>query len=377
MRGWAALGGSHQRVAVEVLRHGPLPRADLARRLGLSAGSLTRLTRPLLDAGLLVEGTTAVHVRTGRPSLPLDVRPSPHRLIGVKITGDELFGVVTDLRAAVLGTGNRRLPARSPAAVISAVADLVATLRDGRPGVVGVGVGVGGLVTARRHVVVAPFLGWRDVPLAALVAEATGLPTVVENDVRALTAAEHWFGAGRGLHSFALVTIGAGVGAGIVVHDRLVEGAHGAGGAVGHHRVGGGGVCAQGHRGCAHGVLSSTAIVGRIGAALGRRIDYAQALELARDGVPAARTVVAEAGRALGRIVADLAVFDPELVILSGDGVDLVGPARAELDAELAEHREPGVAAPRIVVRPFPFTDWARGAAAVAVQDLVRDRATR
>ncbi|MGH8918129.1 MAG: MarR family transcriptional regulator, partial [Actinomycetes bacterium] len=60
--GWAALDGSHRLVAVEVLRHGPLARAELSRRLGLSAGSLTRLARPLIDAGLLVEGATAVHL---------------------------------------------------------------------------------------------------------------------------------------------------------------------------------------------------------------------------------------------------------------------------------------------------------------------------
>jgi predicted NBD/HSP70 family sugar kinase len=364
-------------VAVEVLRHGPLPRAELARRLGLSAGSLTRLARPLLDAGLLDEGSTEVHLRTGRPALPLDVRPSPLRLVGVKITGDELFAVVTDLRAGVLATRTGPLPGRAPAAVVAAVAAVVDTLRSEHPGVAGLGIGVGGLVVARRQVAVAHFLGWDDVPLAALAEAATGLPVVVENDVRALTAAEHWFGAGRGLHSFALLTIGAGVGAGIVVHDRLVEGAHGAGGGVGHHRLGGGGVCARGHRGCAHGVLSSTAIAARIGAVHGRRIGYAQALDLARDGDPAARAVVAEAGRALGRLVADLAVLDPELVILSGEGVDLVELVRPELDAALAEPREPGAGAPRLVVRPFPFTDWARGAAAVAVQELVRDRAAR
>ncbi len=194
---WTALDGSQQRVAVEVLRHGPLPRAELARSLGLSPGSLTRLTRPLVDSGLLVESSSDVHARTGRPSLPLDVQPSSRRFAGVKITGDALFAVVTDLRAAVLAEHDAPLAGRGPEAVVDAVADVVARLREEHGEVAGLGIGIGGRVAARRDVTRAHFLGWQEtVPLAQRLQAATGLPTVVENDVRALTVAEHWFGAG-------------------------------------------------------------------------------------------------------------------------------------------------------------------------------------
>lgn len=370
--GWAALDGSHRRVAVEVLRHGPLARAELSRRLGLSAGSLTRLARPLIDAGLLVEGATEVHLRTGRPSLPLDVLPGSRRFLGIKITGDALFGVVTDLRATVLAELTRPLPGRDQQRVITAVTDLTAELRADHSDVVGMGIGIGALVTGHRHVVRAHFLDMTDVPLADLLQESTGLPTVVDNDVRALTAAEHWFGTGRGLHSFALVTIGAGVGAGIVVHDRVIEGAHGAGGSLGHRPLGSGGVCEEGHRGCAHSLLTSTAIAGAVGQALGRPVSYSDALALAADANPAARRVVGDAGRALGLLVTDIAnLVDPELVILSGEGVGLVDVARTELDATLAEHRSAAAPPVRLAVRPLPFTDWARGGAAVAIQHHV------
>lgn len=370
--GWAALDGSHRLVAVEVLRHGPLARAELSRRLGLSAGSLTRLARPLIDAGLLVEGASEVHLRTGRPSLPLDVALGSRRFLGVKITGDAVFGVVTDLRARVLAEGERPLPGRDQQRVIAAVTDLAAELRADHPAVSCIGVGIGALVTDHRHVVRAHFLDLIDVPLADLLQESTGLPTVVDNDVRALTAAEHWFGSGRGLHSFALVTIGVGVGAGIVVHDRVIEGAHGAGGSLGHRPLGAGGVCEEGHRGCAHSLLTSTAITGGLAQAIGRPVSYDEALALAADGHPAARRVVADAGRALGLLVTDIAnLVDPELVILSGEGVGLVEVARPELDATLAEHRSAAAAPIRLVVRPLPFTDWARGGAAVAIQHHV------
>jgi predicted NBD/HSP70 family sugar kinase len=252
-----------------------------------------------VDSGLLVEGSSGVHTRTGRPSLPLDVQPASRRLIGVKITGDELFAVVTDLRAAVLAEHSQALPARDPDAVIAAVADVTGRMRAEHPDVVGLGIGIGGRVMRRADVTRAHFLGWHEtVPLAARLTELTGLPTAVENDVRALTVAEHWFGAGRGLRSLAVVTIGAGVGCGIVVHDRLVEGAHGAGGWVGHRPLAGWGLCADGHRGCAEGVLTIGAITAAVGQALGRPVTYDEVLDLARSGQPAARRVTDEAGRA-------------------------------------------------------------------------------
>jgi predicted NBD/HSP70 family sugar kinase len=378
---WSALDGSHQRVAVEVLRFGPLPRAQLARRLGLSPGSLTRLTRPLVDAGLLVEGTPENNaeqpVRTGRPSLPLDVGPSEHRFLGVKITGDALFAVVTDLRATVLAEHTRPLPGTDPGAVVGAVADVARLLRSDHPGVVGLGVGIGGFVVDRRDVARAHFLGWHErVPLADLLQEATGLPAVVDNDVRALTAAEHWFGAGRGLQSLLVLTIGAGVGCGIVVHDLVVEGAHGGGGSIGHRPVVSSVVCEDGHRGCAQGLVSSRAVSGTVAQALGRPVTYAEALRLAADGHAAARRVVDEAAGALGVLVADIAnLIDPELVILTGDGIGLVDVARPALDAALEENRKAPLAPVPLDVRPFPFTEWARGAAAVAVQEHVLGRA--
>jgi predicted NBD/HSP70 family sugar kinase len=188
--------------------------------------------------------------------------------------------------------------------------------------------------------------------------------------VRALTAAEHWFGAGRGVQSLVVVTIGAGVGCGIVVHDRMVEGAHGGGGSIGHRPlVSPAPVRTDGHRGCAQGIISSGAISDAVTRALGRPVGYDEALDLAAAGQPAARRVIDEAAGALGVLVADIAnLVDPELVILTGDGIRLVEVACPALDAALEENRREALAPARIDVRPFPFTEWARGAAAVAVQ---------
>lgn len=375
--GWSLLDGSLLAVAVEVLRHGPLPRAELSRRLGLSPGSLTRLTRPLLDDGLLVEGGPELQRSTGRPSVPLDVRPTRARFVGVKITTDELFAVVTDLRAEVLDRAVVALPGRSPDEVVRGVAEVVDGLARVHGPMSGVGVGIGGLVTEHRDVVVAPSLGWEAaVPLAALLGAAIGVPVSVDNDVRALTAAEHWFGRGRGLHSFALVTIGAGVGCGIVVHDRQVCGARGMGGAIGHQPLvaaAPGGPCDLGHPGCAQAVLGSGGLTAAAEAHLGHPVTLAELLELAGAGDARARSVLDDAARGLALLIVGVtASLDPELVLISGEGAELVEVSRAAFDAEVARLGRPGMDPVPVRVAPFGFTDWARGAAVVAVQDHVR-----
>src|SRR5260221_596005 len=91
-----------------------------------------------------------------------------------------------------------------------------------------------GLSAAAVTKAVRPLMEWRDVRLAELAAMTPGLPVTVDNDVRALTVAEQWFGTGAGLTDFAVVTVGAGIGCGLVVHGQVVAGAHGVAGEIGH-----------------------------------------------------------------------------------------------------------------------------------------------
>ncbi|MBD8142068.1 ROK family transcriptional regulator, partial [Frigoribacterium sp. CFBP 13605] len=235
--GWSPLAGSAQAVVLDILVHGARPRTELAARLGLSGPSLTRITRPLLESGLLVERASLAPSGSGRPSVPLDLDPDAHHFVGVKLTRDRLFVVVADQRGRVLGGHDDDLPDPSPAAVVAQVAAVVTSARGRDDRIRAVGVTVGGQVVDRAHVRHAPFLGWDDVPLAELLTAMTDLPTWVENDVRALTQAELWFGEGRGLRSFALVTIGAGVGLGLVAAGEVLGGAHSSAGSVGHQRI--------------------------------------------------------------------------------------------------------------------------------------------
>ncbi|MGQ7296699.1 ROK family protein [Quadrisphaera sp. KR29] len=372
----AAAGAVHD-VAVEVLRHGPLPRSQLARRLGLSAGSLTRLSKPLIASGLLVEAPPAADPETRRPTRPLDVPADRHRFIGVDVTGDTAWGVVTDLRAQVLAREDAPLPDTSPAAVADATARLVTALAAGSGGVAAVdevGVSLDGHVDAGGVVRRARVLGWRTpVDLRSALAERLGRRVVVGNGMQAFTRTEHWFGEGRATRSFAVLAVGAGVGYGLVVHDRVVETPDTALHLVGHHRLDSSGPrCPSGHRGCATSLLTLPALEAAGTLALGRPVTAAQLVSLAVAGDPVAQLVVDDAAHHLGALVAAVAAFTAvERVLLTGDAVGVATAGRAALVEALHTSRDPEASPVDLVVRSDDSSAWGRGAAGMAVQAYV------
>lgn len=374
----APLEGSAQAVVLEVLRHGPISRADLARRLGLSSPSLTRLTKPLLRAGLVRERAAELLSATGRPSLPLEVVGEDAYFVGVKIVRDAVFSVLTDFGGDVVL--QRRTPFADPdlGGVLDLVVTEVAALRASGHPVRAVGIAIGGMVADQTSVWEVPALGWGEVDLGALLAPRIGLPVTVENDVKAFTQAEHWFGAGRGLSSFAVVTVGLGVGCGFVLDDQLVTGHRGLAGQLDHWPLDPQGpLCRCGRHGCAEVLLSSGWIARRAGEALGREVTFEETLALATAGDPLVTPVVREVAYQLGRFTALVANFvGPERILLSGDGIGSALLAPDEVRRGLRELRDVTALGHTstdddLVMEEFEFFTWARGAAAVAIRSHV------
>ncbi|MGW1208499.1 ROK family protein [Streptomyces sp. NPDC002499] len=363
-----------------VLSHGPLTRLDAARRAGLSAAAVTKAVRPLLEAGYLVE-TPDQEARPalGRPASLVRVDGGRALFIGVKITAGELIGVLTDLRCRIRVA--RHVPVQDPAteAVLTSLAEMVRELlveadESGAP-VLGLGVAISGDVDRAQGVVrYSPFLDWRDVPLAELAALTTGLPVTVDNDVRALTVAEQWFGAGAGLSDFALVTVGAGIGCGIVVHGRVISGAYGVAGEIGHVTVDPAGPpCHCGNRGCVEAIAGDAAIIRRIRETTGLDVaDTAAAAALAHQGDEGAREAFARAGEAIGRGIATVAnLLGPERVIISGEGLAAYDLFAAQIREAFTAAAFGSAAQCDVQTRPLPFEEWARGAAATAIQSFI------
>ncbi|TCO52569.1 ROK family transcriptional regulator [Actinocrispum wychmicini] len=363
-------------VFTTVLTEGPVSRVDVARRTGLSSAAVTKAARPLIEAGYLTELDSAT-TGVGRPASPLEVVADREFFVGVKITHDELIGVVTDLRARIRVSGHLPLTSRKVDAVVSNVGELVTELLKApryreRTSTVGVTV-AGDVDPASGHVRYSPFLHWRDVPLAELVAEVTGLEATVGNDVKAITVAEQWFGAGVGAPSFALVTLGTGIGCGLVINGDVVTGSHGVAGEIGHIPVSGDGpLCHCGATGCVEAIASTDAIVAQARTATGEPgLTMAEVITGARLGDVALRRVFARAGVAIGRGLAAMAnLTGPERIIVSGEGLDAYDLFADEIRETFATHAFGAAAECELILRPLPFEEWARGAAAIAVRTL-------
>ncbi|UFU02358.1 ROK family transcriptional regulator [Ruania suaedae] len=386
---WPAVPDTERRVLLELLVHGALPRVRIAERLGMSRTSLSRITRTLLDAQLIAEGSSVPLGGRGRPAESLHLRHDAAHFAGIKLTAETMYLVLTDLRAQPVAEVERALHSRAVPDVVALIADSIteaaargtgrarSTGSSGSSGVVdvvGVGIAVAGDIRPSaeglllRH---SNFLGWDAVPLGQLVSAATGLPATVVNDVHALAGAHHWFGSDASHRSLVVFGVGAGIGSGVVIDGVLHPGAHGRAGRVGHTRIGGKGRrCENGHLDCVHSFVTIPATEHNAGVAPG---EHALALARARRGEERALRAFQAAARALGAVVADAVnAFDPEAVAIMGEGVDMLDVAPEHAHAAMSEFLEQGDPDDVPVQRPpFTFGLYARGAAVAAMRELL------
>lgn len=372
--GWPAMYEAQRRVLRDLIVHGDRSRVQLAQRLDMSRATLSRVTKELIDLGFAEEGEVQYGTTRGRPSELIRVLPSAAVFAGVKLTGTDLYAVVTDLAAGVVASHDEPLRSTDPAAVADQITAVVGRLVEPMPLVGAIGVCLAGDVLDRGGVQLverSTFLGWGSTPLRDLVRAGSGLPVTVSNDVDALTAGHHWFGAGVGARTLVVFGLGAGIGSGVVVHDEVHVGAHGRSGHVGHHRMDAiGHPCELGHVDCVHSFVTMPAICANAGT---DPAHYDEVLARAGRGEPAAVRAFELAAEALGVVIGSAVnTIDPEKVLVTGEGVQMVSIAPAALERGMLDQLEQVDPASVVIeLPPFSFSDYARGAAVGAMRELI------
>jgi glucokinase len=278
--------------------------------------------------------------------------------IGVDVGGTKVAAGVVDEHGRVIEKLKRFTPAASPDDTVGVIAGAVAELLA-RYDVDAVGIGVAGFVHQTRSTVLfAPNLAWRDEPVKKLLEDSMGRPVVVENDANAAAWAEARLGAARGQQHVMLITVGTGIGAGIVLDGKLYRGRWGSAGEPGHYRVvPDGRLCGCGNRGCWEQYASGSALVAeardfarrspaaaarllQLGGGSPEGIDGPVVTKAAREGDAAALRSFDIVGSWLGAGLADLAaILDPGCFVIGGGvseaGILLLGPARAAYQSGL------------------------------------------
>lgn len=291
--------------------------------------------------------------------------------VGVDIGGTKIAAGVVDEEGNILAKERVATAARAAEKVEEGICELVQELQS-QFDIEAVGIGAAGFVDEKRsRVNFAPNLGWQDEPLRLAVESVVKLPVIVENDANAAAWGEYRFGAGKGMRNVAVITVGTGIGGGIVIDGRLYRGSTGAAGEFGHMCVEPGGrPCSCGNRGCWEQYASGNALVREARWLASERRTEAEALldlgdgtpegvqglhvtEAAREGDPVALAAFEFVARWLGLGMADVtAILDPECFILGGGvseaGDILLGPTVRAYGESVTgkEHRTP----PKIIV---------------------------
>jgi predicted NBD/HSP70 family sugar kinase len=354
--------------------YGPIARADIARLTDLSPAAVTHQTAELIDDGLIFEKQEG-DSRGGRRPILLALNAAGTYVVGAKLAEDFAALALANLNADLISQTTIQLTAREPEAVCDQLAaGIRALLHEAgtEPGrILGVGIGMAGVIDSANGICrVSPYNGWRDVPFAELLGDRLDTDVYIDNDVNTLTRVERLYGPGQHVSDFLVVTVGRGVGLGIVAGGQVYRGSRGSGGEFGHTIVDPSGfLCSCGNRGCLETFVAEPWLLKRA------RLNGLEAptpdalVSAAQAGDPVARQTFADAGTMLGRAVANLVnLFNPALLILSGEGARagdlLFGPMRAALEKHTF-----GPLLEDVEVRVERLSDeaWARGAASLVL----------
>jgi predicted NBD/HSP70 family sugar kinase len=351
----------------------PIARHEIAGQLGLSSATVTQITRGLIDQGLIRVAERAPS-RGGRPALLLELVGGAATALGAKVALDHLVGVRVDLEAEVLERFECEFDASADGAV-DRLGEILAgwlSASDGYAPLLGVGLGLPGVFDRGTQVLDSPLLGWHGVDVVGRLQQRLGVPVFVDNDVNTLAVWERLYGRGTDAEDFLVVTIGRGVGLGIVVNGDIYRGFRGGAGEFGHVTVADDGPrCSCGKQGCLEAVIGDPALIAHARAAglLSRRQGIARLDALVKSGDAGALGVYANAGAVLGRAVSDLVnVLAPELVLLSGEGTRAWEALAPAFERELRAHLFPTFAGIVVEVDPWDDAKWAVGAASLVLR---------
>lgn len=351
---------------------GPTSRTDIARGLGLSPATVTQVTKDLIARGV-VEELESVPSNGGRPARLLGLVSQAGVALGAKVTADHVAVVTVELDGTVRSTRSHPYDPRGSDAIPELGRILAAEVAELDDRLLGVGVGVPGSVdTQASGIVDAPTLSWRAAPVGPVLREAIGTPVLVDNDVNTLAAAERLYGIGREHSAYLVVTIGRGIGCGIVVDGGIYRGANGGAGEIGHipvwaSRDGEEPLCTCGSTGCLEAYIGAEGLVRTAQARCGiASLD--RLLRAAKRGNEQAQAIYAEAGELLGRALAGVIhTVDPEVVVLLGEGVDGWEFWQVGFEPSFRRSLLPARKEVPLVVEPWTEDQWARGAASLVL----------
>ena len=375
----------------EILQAGAISRVELAERTGRSRALVTNITAELMALNIIREKSAAPSEGKGRRRVHLALNPTAAYVAGVKVMSSHVSIVLADFTAEVLSSVF--IPVQ---ASIRPATHLVDIIEDGvrhcleearlRISMIsGIGLAIPGFVDSETgNCLWTPLYEKTDVSLSDLIQKRLNIPTYLENDAKALTLFEQWFGLGQGVDNFLVLTLERGVGMGIVANGQLYRGSRGVGSEFAHIIMDPDGpLCRCGKRGCIEtyaggvGILNSAVRAHESGQ--WKHPDIAsltieEIIERAEAGEAVPQKILRRGGRVLGRGLAGMIqVFNPSKIIITGQFVNAGDLMFSSMRREIIRLVNPEIYdGTELEILEWMDTNWAKGAAALVLQKIYK-----
>lgn len=370
-----------------------ISRTDLARETGLSQASITGITAALIQEGLIEEKQSGAYKGGRRPTL-LAIRADGVHVIGINIAVNEIRAVIVNFQAEVQATQTTPLEDKyhSPEEIVSIVAhaiqECIWEANFSKDQISGVGVGIPGPVDSGTGMIrFLPNYGWENVPFREMLQTKINHPVFIDNSSNNLAIGEYWYGNGRGIDNFLVITLENGVGAGLMLNGQLVRGHLGIASEFGHIRaIEGGHLCRCGRKGCIESYVGNNAII-RDARDLARKgkwssagidpdsIGFTEIIDELKRGNEDLDRIYAVAGKTLGDGISNLIIMlNPELVIITGKGV----AAGAKLFGPMYEAMKNmktgkfGFTQTKIIIPEWTAGDWAKESGTLVLREIYK-----
>ena len=371
-------------VILEKIRtDGPVSRASLSRMTGLSRSTCSILVDQLISEGLICE-TGKDESSGGRKAILLKMNYEGGRAIGLKLMKNRIAGALVDLSGRIIRIRSQEIfKGYNESELIEALIDVVQSLisfeeESTKGRIFGIGIGIGGKIDFHKGILIeSSILSLKNIPIGPILEEKTGIPVFLENDVNAFTLGEKYFGEGKNFNNFLCVSLGSGIGAGVIINDVLYRGSHHLACEFGHMRIAendSSKTCKCGKQGCLEAYASDGAIEEFFNTLSDRNASIDRIVELADEGDESALKSFSMAGAYLGYGISTLInLFDPETLLIGGEGIVYYKYMEEEVNKALRKNVVYGLFN-EIVITPVSYDDnlWVRGVATLVVREVFK-----
>lgn len=370
---------------------GLISRIDLSRESGLSQASITGLTAELTKEGLIEEKKSGAYEGGRRPML-LSICPDGAFVIGVDLSISSINVVIMNLQAEIKSFNSTKLNKKNYTAeeivdlTAQAIQECMWEAAFSKDQISGVGIGIPGLVDSNSGIIrFLPNYGWENVNFRDMLQKKINHPTYIDNSSNNLACTEQWFGEGKGIDNFVVITIENGVGSGTIINGQLVRGFSGTASEFGHITVDPEGpLCRCGKRGCVEAFCGNNSIIrdaveaynkGLIDFNSIENITFEDILEKINTHEDVLKKIYIPAGKMLGMGISHLiAMLNPNKIIITGKGVkagDMLFDSMYESVDECISKKF-GNYGTQIIIKDWTREDWAKGAGTLVLTEIYK-----